>query len=123
MAGPRWWTSVRGRPSYRGPAPLWGIPSSSACRQRSPLLTTPQCPCRTIDKARHVFNDLQWLVLQERSEAKSGAGEEAGQQRRAVLHPSQAALHQRGQLGDGVLGQVGQRLLQVRPDQLDRVEL
>src|SRR3954451_18449040 len=68
------------------------------------------------------LNDLQWLVLQERPELKSGAGEEAGQQRRAVLHPSQAALHQRGQLGDGVLGQVGQRSLQMRPDRLDQGE-
>src|SRR3954469_344197 len=41
-AGPRWWTSVRGRPSYRGPASVPDISPPSACRQRSPLLTTPQ---------------------------------------------------------------------------------
>jgi len=34
------------------------------------------------------------------------------------LHPFQAGLHQRCQLGEGVFGQVGQRPLQVRPDQL-----
>src|SRR3982751_7006792 len=43
-AGPRWWTSVRGRPSYRGPASVPVIPPSSACRQRTPLLTTPHYP-------------------------------------------------------------------------------
>src|SRR3954447_129349 len=42
-AGPRWWTSVRGRPSYRGPASVPDISPPSACRQRSPLLTTPHC--------------------------------------------------------------------------------
>src|SRR3954467_12634433 len=42
MAGPRWWTSVEGRPSYRGPASVPVISPPSACRQRSPLLTTPQ---------------------------------------------------------------------------------
>src|SRR3954462_3916668 len=35
-------TSVEGRPSYRGPASVRVIPPSSACRQRLPLLTTPQ---------------------------------------------------------------------------------
>src|SRR3954453_13432536 len=47
MAGPRWWTSVRGRPSYRGPASVPVIPPPSACRQRSPLLTTPHRPLST----------------------------------------------------------------------------
>ena len=39
-------------------------------------------------------------MLQERSELESGADEEAGQQRGAVLHSLKPGLGQRGQLGD-----------------------
>src|SRR3954464_7882094 len=54
-------------------------------------------------------NNYQRLGLPEGSEIEPGTGEEAGQQPAAVLHPFQPGAHQRGQLGDGVLGQVGQR--------------
>jgi hypothetical protein len=43
-----------------------------------------------------------------------GAGEEADKQAGAVLHPIEPRLHQSGQLRDVVLGQVGQRPLQMR---------
>src|SRR5687767_764297 len=48
-----------------------------------------------------------------RSEVQPGGGEEADQQTGRYLHPSQAGLHQRGQVADGVLGQVRQRSLQM----------
>jgi hypothetical protein len=46
--------------------------------------------------------------LQERPELEPAADEEADQEPGAVLHPLEAGLHQRGQLGDVVLGQIGQ---------------
>src|SRR5512135_3746349 len=57
--------------------------------------------------------DLQGPGLQEGSEVEPGAGEEAGEQAGAVLHPLEAGLHQRGELGDGVLGEVRQGSLQM----------
>src|SRR4051795_5128560 len=66
-AGPRWWTSVEGRPSYRGPAPVPVIPPSSACRQRPPLLTTPQ-----LNKRRGVkFTSFQPAMSREKLVEKS----------------------------------------------------
>jgi len=60
-------------------------------------------------------NDLQlWRLLKGR-EVESGLGEEAFQEAGPVLHPLEAGLHQRGQLADVVLGEVGQRSFQVRP--------
>src|SRR3954469_14752601 len=68
-AGPRWWTSVRGRPSYRGPASVPDISPPSACRQRSPLLTTPQSPATAVAFAQeqsyahpHVVSDLAEML-------------------------------------------------------------
>jgi hypothetical protein len=40
-----------------------------------------------------------------------------------VLHPFEPSFHQRGPLSDAALGQIGQRPLEMRPDQLDRVQL
>src|SRR5260221_4485916 len=56
-------------------------------------------------------------------EVESGAGEEAAEQAGPVLHPFEPGLYHRRELGDVVLGEVGQRSFQVRPHQLDRVEL
>jgi hypothetical protein len=60
-------------------------------------------------------NDPKGLVSQGRSELATGAGEVASQKRGALQHPSRAGLHQPGQAGDGVLGQVRQQSLQMRP--------
>src|SRR3954468_3109193 len=69
------------------------------------------------------YKAFQGRGLQKGSEVEPSAGEEAGQQLGAVLHPFEPGLHERGELGDVVLGQVGQRSLQVRPPRLHRVEL
>jgi hypothetical protein len=61
--------------------------------------------------------------LQKGCEVQAGAGEEAFEERRPVLHTFQPGLHQGGQLGEVALGQVGQGALEMRPDQLDGVEL
>jgi hypothetical protein len=72
-------------------------------------------------KASCELKDLQLWRL--RSEVESGLGEEAVDEAGPVLHPCEPGLHQRGQLIDALLGEVGQRSLQVRPDGLDRIQL
>ena len=59
----------------------------------------------------------------EGCEVQAGAGEEAFEQRGPVLHPPEPGLHQGGQLGEVALGQVSQGPFQVRPHQLDGIEL
>ena len=54
----------------------------------------------------------------EVTEVEAGLGQEAVEQARLVLHPPEPGLHQRGQLADVLLDQVGQRSLQNRPDAL-----
>jgi hypothetical protein len=61
-------------------------------------------------------------LVNEPDMQQPGAGEEAGQELGAVLHPFEAGFHQRGQLGDVVLGQVGQGPFETGPHRLDRVE-
>jgi hypothetical protein len=39
---------------------------------------------------------------------EAGTGQEADKEPGAVLHSLEAGFHQRGQLGDVVLGQIGQ---------------
>src|SRR6202040_3760210 len=68
-------------------------------------------------------NDLQLWKLPKGCEVESGLGEEALEEAGLVLHPPEPGLHQRGQLIDVVLDQVGQRPFQVRPDRLNRVQL
>jgi hypothetical protein len=46
-------------------------------------------------------------------EVEPGAREEAAKQAGPVLHPFEPGLHQRGELGEVVLGEVGQRPLEV----------
>jgi hypothetical protein len=60
-------------------------------------------------------------LVNEPDMQQPGAGEEAGQELGAVLHPFEAGF-QRGQLGDVVLGQVGQGPFETGPHRLDRVE-
>jgi hypothetical protein len=59
----------------------------------------------------------------EVTEVEPGPGQEAVEEARPVLHPPEPGLHQRGQLADVVLGEVGQRPFQVRPDRLHRIQL
>src|SRR3954468_11408454 len=72
-AGPRWWTSVEGRPSYRGPAPVPVIPPSSACRQPPPLLTTPQC-VGVREIARRLHRDPSTVSRELRRNAATRGG-------------------------------------------------
>jgi len=65
-------------------------------------------------------NDLQlWKLLKER-EVESGLGQEAVEEAWPVLHLPEPGFHQRGQLADVVLDQVGQRSFQVGPDRFSR---
>src|SRR5688500_5246690 len=56
--------------------------------------------------ANTLCKDPQGQVFHEGPELQAGADEEAGQEPGAVLHPSEPGLHQRGQLGEVVYGQV-----------------
>jgi hypothetical protein len=56
----------------------------------------------------------------EVTEVEPGFGREAVEEAGPVLHPPEPGLHQRGQLADVLLGEVGQRPFQVRPDRLSR---
>jgi hypothetical protein len=47
---------------------------------------------------------------------ESGLGQETVEQAGPVLHPPESGLDQRSQLANVVLGEVGQRPFQVRPD-------
>jgi hypothetical protein len=58
----------------------------------------------------------------EGCEVEPGAGEETADEAGTVLHPFEPGLDQRGELAEVVLGEVGQRPLEVRPDRFDRVE-
>jgi hypothetical protein len=59
----------------------------------------------------------------EVTEVELGLGQEAAEEAGHVLHPSGPGLDQRGQLADVLLGEVGQRSFQVRPDRLHRIQL
>jgi hypothetical protein len=56
------------------------------------------------------------VEVTEGREVEPHAGEEAIEEAGPVLHPFEPGLHQRGQLGDVVFGEVGQGPLEVRPD-------
>jgi hypothetical protein len=59
----------------------------------------------------------------EGCEVQAGAGEESVEDAGPVLHAFEPGLNQRGELAEVAFGQVGQGSLEVRPDQLDRVQL
>src|SRR5437660_12684715 len=65
-------------------------------------------------------NDLQLWKLPE---VEPGLGQEAVEEAGPVLHPPEPGLYQRGQLADVVLGEVGQRPFQIRPDRFHRIQL
>jgi hypothetical protein len=57
------------------------------------------------------------------TEVETGLGEEAVEEASPVPHLPEAGLHQHSRLADVLRGEIGQRLFQVGPDELDRVEL
>jgi hypothetical protein len=61
------------------------------------------------------------VEVTEGREVEPGAGEEAVEEARPVLHPFEPGLDQRGELGDVVFGQVGQGPLEVRPERFNRL--
>ncbi len=67
-----------------------------------------------------VRTSLSQFGLLEGCEIEAGLGEESLKEAGPALHPPDRGLHQCGQLIDVVLGEVGQRSLQVRLGRLDR---
>ena len=63
------------------------------------------------------------MGVTEGCEFQAGAGQETVEEGGPVLHPLEPGLHERGELADVAFGQVGEGSLEVRPHQLDRVEL
>jgi hypothetical protein len=70
-----------------------------------------------------VRTSLSQLGLLEGCEVEAGLGGECLKEAGAALHQPDPGLHQRGQLIDVVLGEVGQRSLEVRSDRLTFVRL
>ena len=54
----------------------------------------------------------------EVTKVEAGLGQEAVDEAGTVLHPFEQGLHQRDQLADALLGEVGQGCLEGRPDAL-----
>src|SRR5262245_3196103 len=109
-----------------GRGAVWVQASVMACLFGPRLTVGAQPESKICAGARRpTRKDLAFLLvgLQEGCEVEAGAGEEAAQQARAVLHPPQPGLDQRGELGEVAFGQVGQGSLEMGPDQLDRVQL
>ena len=63
------------------------------------------------------------ISVVEVTEVESGLGQETVEHAGPVLHPPEPGLDQRGQLANVVLGEVGQRPFQVRPDPPGRAGL
>src|SRR6266498_1122735 len=78
-------------------------------------ITSRTAPARALESR-------QGLGLWPRGEVESGAGQEPGDQTWTVLDAFESGLDQGEELIDAAFGQVGQALLQMRPDCLDRVE-
>jgi len=80
-------------------------------------------PNRRSRQAADGLGETRATRVAEGCEVESGSGEEAVEEARAVLHPPEPGLHQRGQLADVAFSQVGQGSLQVLPHRFDWVEL